>query len=406
MLDHDGLTAALTEASEFDRSSPQPTATGLLGPTSFPISYAARNRIMRGVLDHTNSSKLFGMLIPCGDGETAETFDLDLVARWLVWEAKRRPASEVVSDFAYFLDHCKVEGLKIELLHGLQIATPIDLGASLRLEPFPKLPPSWQAALFAQRREFERSHNTGRLGDPVALTLRFPISPGLVTPDDRETFEKHKRQDAKRRSLMNAIVPVFTLAGDSAPVVSGSWSQATGRGVPSLGPPRLLTGFEDLGVVGFKMPTEADATEIQKLVRDFLALSDKSRTRLGIPLRHLNRSRRQYTVDAAAIDLRTALEALLVPDAGQEITFKVALFGAWMLGNDHAKRRRAFDRLTEAYRLGSRAVHGGKITGDQARDLIWEVQSDVATTLRTVIAAGDKINPLDVALGKPLCSLD
>jgi hypothetical protein len=97
---------------------------------------------------------------------------------------------------------------------------------------------------------------------------------------------------------------------------------------------------------------------------------------------------------------------LLVPDAGQEITFKVALFGAWMLGNDHAERQRAFDRLTEAYRLGSRAVHGGKITGDKARDLIWEVQSDVATTLRTVIAAGDKINPLDVALGKPLCSLD
>ena len=55
MLDHDRLTAALTEASEFDRSSPQPTATGLLGPTNFPISYAARNRIMRGVLDHTNS---------------------------------------------------------------------------------------------------------------------------------------------------------------------------------------------------------------------------------------------------------------------------------------------------------------------------------------------------------------
>jgi hypothetical protein len=97
---------------------------------------------------------------------------------------------------------------------------------------------------------------------------------------------------------------------------------------------------------------------------------------------------------------------LLVPDAGQEFTFKVALFGAWMLGNDYPERQRAFGRLTKAYSLGSRAVHGRKITGDKARDLIWEVRSDVAAILRTVIAAGDKINPLDVALGKPLCSLD
>jgi hypothetical protein len=403
MVDLDALTAAVLEACALDPEYAGPRNTILLRPPGFGLGMAARNRIMQGLRDHSNAAELSGLLMPCGDG-TAEGFDLDLAAAWLVWEAKRRSASEVVADFAYFLDHREVEGLKIELLHGLQIVTPIDLGASLRLEPFSSLPVSWQANLFAERRELERSHNAGRLGDPVALTLRFPISPGLVKPDDRETFERHEQEDVKRRSLMDAIIPVFTLVGDSAPVVSGSWSQATGRGVPSLGQPRLFTGFEDLGVMGFKMPTHTNATEIQGLIRDFLALSGKSRMRLGVPLRQLNRSRRQYAVDAAAIDLRTALEALLVPDARQEFTFKVALFGAWMLGNDHEERQRAFQRLKGAYELGSRAVHGGKVEGDKARDLIWEVQSDVAAILRTVIAAGDKINPLDIALGKPLHS--
>jgi hypothetical protein len=154
--------------------------------------------------------------------------------------------------------------------------------------------------------------------------------------------------------------------------------------------------------MGFRPPAQVVATEVRELIRGFLALSDKSRTRLGIPLRHLNRSRRQYTPEAAAVDLRTALEALLVPDRGQEITFKVSLVGAWMLGNDHEQRKRAFDRLKRAYGLGSEAVHGGKIKGPNALDLIREVQSDTAAILKTVIQTGDRINPLDIALGKPL----
>jgi hypothetical protein len=369
MLDHDALTAAINEARELDDRFPHPSIPGLLERANFPISDAARVRILRGVLDHTSASELFGMSIPSGDGETAETFDIDLVARWLIWEAKRRSASEVASDFAYFLTHRKTEGLKIELLHGLQISAPIDLEGSLRLEPFSELPRSWQATAFAQRLELERSHNTGRLGGPVALIMRFPIRPSLVKPDEQSVFERHKRDDAKRRSLMDAVVPVFTFVGDSAPVVSGSWYQATGRGVPSFGPP-LFTGFEDLGIMGFKSPIQVIAAEVKQLTSLFLALSDKSRKRLGVPLRNLNRSRRQYTLDAAAIDLRTALEALLVPAAGQEITFKIALFGAWMLGNNDEERQHAFDRLTEAYRLGSKAVHGGSIKDDKARDLI------------------------------------
>jgi hypothetical protein len=37
-------------------------------------------------------------------------------------------------------------------------------------------------------------------------------------------------------------------------------------------------------------------------------------------------------------------------------------------------------------------------------DLIQEVQSDAATILKTVIAARDKIIPLEIAFGKPLHS--
>jgi len=44
------------------------------------------------------------------------------------------------------------------------------------------------------------------------------------------------------KTLMDAL-PLFTLLGDGAPVASGSWSQVTGSGVPSLGSPGYATGL-------------------------------------------------------------------------------------------------------------------------------------------------------------------
>jgi hypothetical protein len=72
-----------------------------------------------------------------------------------------------------------------------------------------------------------------------------------------------------------------------------------------------------------------------------------------------------------------------------------------MLGKDVEERQRVYHRFLRAYNMGSQAVHSGKIKEKNALELLQEVQSDAATILKTVIAAGDKIKPLDVALGKP-----
>ena len=61
--------------------------------------------------------------------------------------------------------------------------------------------------------------------------------------------------------------------------------------------------------------------------------------------------------------------------------------------------------MKKAYALGSQAVHGGKLKGSKERDLIQEVQADAAIILKTMIAAGDKIDAMEVALGRPLDGL-
>lgn len=62
------------------------------------------------------------------------------------------------------------------------------------------------------------------------------------------------------------------------------------------------------------------------------------------------------------IDLRIALEALLLPDnPNQQLAFTLATRGAWLLGKDGVDRCEVWSTLREAYKTASTAVHRGEV---------------------------------------------
>ena len=65
------------------------------------------------------------------------------------------------------------------------------------------------------------------------------------------------------------------------------------------------------------------------------------------------------------VDLRMALEALYLRDfaneSSQEMRFRLALFGAWFLGNDFQHRQRIRKTLRDAYDRASGAIHTGHV---------------------------------------------
>ena len=65
------------------------------------------------------------------------------------------------------------------------------------------------------------------------------------------------------------------------------------------------------------------------------------------------------------IDLRVALEAIYLQDfmneRSQEMRFRLALFGAWHLGEDFQERRSIRKALRAAYDMASTAVHEGEL---------------------------------------------
>ena len=70
------------------------------------------------------------------------------------------------------------------------------------------------------------------------------------------------------------------------------------------------------------------------------------------------------------IDLRIALEALyLGSDTGGQ-TFRLALTGAWHLGNDVSERKKIQEILKRFYRAASNVVHGEAINREKG-DLKW-----------------------------------
>lgn len=75
-------------------------------------------------------------------------------------------------------------------------------------------------------------------------------------------------------------------------------------------------------------------------------------------------SSKQYhaTITDRFIDLRIAFEILFLPQRAQsEISFRLALLGAWQLGTDSKERLHYYDLIREIYKLGSKAVHSGEV---------------------------------------------
>ena len=79
------------------------------------------------------------------------------------------------------------------------------------------------------------------------------------------------------------------------------------------------------------------------------------------------------------IDLRIALEALYLKDFtneySQEMRFRLALFGAWHLGDDLEKRQTIRKTLRDAYDRASGVVHGRDLEFNESnRKLLADAQ--------------------------------
>jgi hypothetical protein len=150
-----------------------------------------------------------------------------------------------------------------------------------------------------------------------------------------------------------------------------------------FGPDRLMlfarelsTGFEDplVSQIG-----PGDGEPLRELLGKISAVSDK---KLSLALRRFNSSYARQDVADVLIDLWVAVEALLLPDGNQELSYRAALRLARATGTDEPSRRAAFDQARESYKVRSKVVHGDDVADEKVTATVRETRELVRQALR------------------------
>lgn len=278
-----------------------------------------------------------------------------LLARAIVTQ----DVSGTVSKFTKAVSENATDAIAVMGVSGIKADTPIQLGPDIRLIEMTDLPPSMQRGLALGQDRY--SFGRPRFAIPYALVTCFKFGPVFYTPETPqppEDMAAHVPAEAAQALLTEA----FDLLGvlDVYPHYQMSWVQSDNWFL-SAG---MSNGwqFSESGE-HWGSDTSIQKNDAEALAALYFALDLHKRTRvLRIPLDRLGRAARERDFADRTIDLGIALESLLLNDNDHsELSFRLSLRGAWLIGNDHAQRLEMQKALKRLYDLRSRAVHSGTI---------------------------------------------
>lgn len=356
---------------------------------SCPISvpYDQLCDLSKIVHENCNAHEYEGWIVADGSGQ-GERFELSQVANWLLRESCLRSASEAWDDFKHFLNYKSGESLLVQLIYGITIDEKIVLDDNTDLVPFGGIPDSVQKTAFQVR------HSPCKLwgdGDilPCALIHHIPMCPILFRPDAQKEFKEHKKKASERQENAEGVLAALTLLGPPGPFGSGSWTQASGRGVPWSGGLNFALSGDNFRVGGWNLisPTPQQCRDIYNL---YMQTELDLRKSLLPALRRLNGSYKKPGVDSA-VDLRMSLESALIASGTAELRYRIAASGAWLLEPDNADNRRAlFTRLQKVYDFCSKAVHVGQIKENDV-----SIEEAQELTRKMILALFERNKPRD-----------
>ena len=296
------------------------------------------------------------------------------------------------------------------LLNGLRISEPVSPMEGLLIEPLPlsssELPASLPTAGMDSPKDF--------LGRTV-VSIECNIAPPLFVPPPVRG-QPDVRAKASQNIGLEQICMALSLEGETHVDAIFSWNDyrdleyaflSGTSGISRHGSPTPMYGSLNTDVkTGAITLTPFDDSIValtpSSLQRTLKALQSPKSERLSRALSRWARSKDgQQGLDDQFIDLRIALEVLYLPDRNnQELSLRMALTGAWHLGNDVQDRSRIYKTLRAAYKKGSTVVHqGGLKSSAENQELLLEAQSICRRGILRLIEEGQLASWDDVILG-------
>jgi hypothetical protein len=149
----------------------------------------------------------------------------------------------------------------------------------------------------------------------------------------------------------------FTLAEQSAPVVGISWIDFCDPELTLASVGLIWNGARFEGSLN-RVPTRAVDEEVLDWVERYLHLSPEMCDVVDVAMDRLNLARRRTSLGDKAIDGAICLESLLGDGTSQELSYRLKLRAALLLGKAVEERKAIRDAVRKFYTLRSNVVHG------------------------------------------------
>lgn len=283
---------------------------------------------------------------------SAGGFRLRDEAVYLIDRALENDPAEIVDDLLRFTAELTIEVLHVRAVEGLQIDAPLDLGEGCAIVPPSSLPDvNWTRQVFSPRNA--PKHGWGK---PPSAAIVMKQTLPLELHDPSPNGEPSATLDGRDiTALMERALWAATLASGGAPgfrqgytvILSPGW---IGMAAPSMGDSESFPIM-----IPRSQPIDRNlAPRLFQLLRP--------EDRLTLALSKLQSSRRRESAAERVIDLGTCIEILLMHGASDntEISYKIGLRAAWLLGANGTERMKVFKRARALYSARSMAVHTGK----------------------------------------------
>lgn len=285
-------------------------------------------------------------------GSSASRLEVGHLTTWWTWRANMNGIPQADAELENFLNSDTVRVIIATWVYGLNVGTKTHVADDIYLVPASEMP-------FSPERLHYLTGPTGpfpasQLPMARAALVQEHILSRIRDPN-RPEIDIGKRQ-RNLALLINTLPRMNAAVAFSASYVPddtppGIWSSHAGSMLHHDVLVQRETFFEN-----------SSGADLSALLKAFEDKSEKEQSHLRRAIERLGFAKGRVSArHNQALDLGIALEMLLLQGPGekQQLGLTLRLRGAWLLGNDHADRKKIHDILKKAYDLRSQVAHAG-----------------------------------------------
>jgi len=277
-------------------------------------------------------------------------------SRNLLEQAARAGGKAAVDWYRKVLSASSAHVNVISEMYGLIVREPVEFSNGVRLVPISELIDTPQARALASK---IMAHPVGARDFPAAAILTFRNIAG-----ETDHAAGHKEYLAAIETIRRTVT-ALTLSEANTPTTGVSWIDFHDADLTASGFGYTWQNATYDGRLP-RHPVDIDPAAIE-WAEKVLVLRGDVAAKCNFALARLNLARRRQTPGDQAIDGCIAFEALLSDRQPGDLTYKLKLRAARLLGNSYIERKEISRKVGSFYRLRGKVVHG-QSTGASEED--------------------------------------